>query len=293
MTPPSAPSTGTLYLVALPIGNPRDITYRSIDVLKSVDVIAAEDTRDVARLLAAHDIAAPTVSYHDFNEQSRASMLVKRLVAGQSVALVSDAGTPLISDPGYRIVTASIEAGITVNSIPGPCAAVTALVASGLPVHRFLFAGFPPRAAGKRRALFESLRHEPGTLVFYEAPHRLLACLEDVLLVLGDRKACIARSVTKPTEHYRRGSVSFLIERLQKDEHVRGETTLLVAGSENDAASADISLSAEELMLDLIAQGLEGSAVAAQLHVTLGVPRRKAYQMIVAAKRSMTGSTEM
>src|SRR5918992_1232222 len=199
--------SGTLSVVALPIGNLADMTYRAVEVLRSVDMIAAEDTRHLGKLRRAYDITTPALSYHDFNEQSRAQQLLDLLQEGKNVALVSDAGTPLVSDPGYRVVRAAIEAGVMVSSVPGACAAVTALVASGLPPTQFRFVGFPPRTTARRRSFFADLAADPATLVLYEAPHRLVACLTDAQAALGDREACVARNVTKSTESYARGSL--------------------------------------------------------------------------------------
>ncbi len=196
---------GTLYLVPVPIGNPDDLTIRGRATLKSVAVVAAEDTRHFATLARHHGIEARAVSYHDHNEEARSRELVERLRSGDDVALVSDAGTPLVSDPGYRLVRAAIDAGIAVTSLPGASAVTTALAASGLPPHPFRFIGFLPRAAAARRAALEGLRDEEATLVAFEAPRRLLAALRDAHAGLGDREACLARNLTKPHERYQRG----------------------------------------------------------------------------------------
>jgi 16S rRNA (cytidine1402-2'-O)-methyltransferase len=197
--------SGTLSVVALPIGNLGDMTFRAVDVLRTADLIAAEDTRHLLKLRRAYDITTPALSYHDFNEQARAHELVGLLLEGKHVALVSDAGTPLVSDPGYRVVRAAIDAGVRVSSVPGPNAAVAALVASGLPPTQFRFVGFPPRTSARRRVFFANLERDPATLVLYEAPHRLLATLRDALAVLGDRASCVARNITKATESFERG----------------------------------------------------------------------------------------
>ncbi len=218
-------------IVAIPIGNPDDITLRALQTLRTVDVVAAEDTRHFATLARHHGIDARAVSYHDHNEESRTRELVGRLQAGEDVALVSDAGTPLVSDPGYRLVRAAIDAGMTVTSLPGPSAVTTALAASGLPPHPFRFLGFLPRTAAARRSALEALRGDEATLIAFEAPRRLVAALRDALAVLGDRPACLARNLTKPHERYQRGPLSRLLAELEAEGEVRGECTLLIGGA--------------------------------------------------------------
>jgi 16S rRNA (cytidine1402-2'-O)-methyltransferase len=217
--------SGTLYLVATPIGNLEDVTLRALRVLREVELIACEDTRQTRRLLDHYAIHKPTVSYHEHNEQTRAPELIEKLAAGASVALVSDAGTPLVSDPGYRLVTRAVEAGIRVEPLPGASAILTALAASGLPTDAFHFAGFlPPRAAQRRKALAR-LKDEAATLIFFEAPHRILETLEDIDAVLGARPVVIAREVTKLHEEFLRGTPAEL-----RRSHItlKGEITLLV-----------------------------------------------------------------
>jgi 16S rRNA (cytidine1402-2'-O)-methyltransferase len=274
---------GTLYLVAVPIGNLRDITYRAVDVLRGVDVIAAEDTRDFRDLQREYGISPRVVSYHDFNEQTRSRQLIERLQAGESVALVSDAGTPLINDPGFRIVSAAIEAGVPVTSVPGASAVLTALTASGLPVAQFLFLGFPPRASGKRRAFFAQHQREPATLVFYEAPHRLIATLTDLLEALGDRRVCLARNLTKPHERYQRGTVSRILKELSEEESVRGEATVVVAGSAGNVPE-EVSASVTDEIAELVQQGLETRAILERIMRDHGLKRREAYELILKAR---------
>jgi 16S rRNA (cytidine1402-2'-O)-methyltransferase len=276
-----AGGAGTLYLVALPIGNLRDITYRAVDTLRSVAVIAAEDTRDFRRIQREYAIDRPVVSYHDFNERSRAPELLARLLAGESVALVSDAGTPLISDPGFRIVAAAIEAGVPVSSLPGACAAIVALAASGLPVNAFHFLGFPPRTAGQRRAFFSAARSIEATLVLYEAPHRLPAALADAFSVLGDRAACLARNLTKPHERYQRGTLSMLLNALSAEGEVRGEATLLITGAAPDEEHEERHAAASDDALRLLEQGLETRVVVEQIIATHGMKRREAYDLVL------------
>src|SRR5688572_3581088 len=206
--------SGSLHVVAVPIGNPDDLAPRARETLASVAVVAAEDTRHFATLARHHGIETRAVSYHDHNEEARSRELVGRLTAGEDVALVSDAGTPLISDPGYRLVRAAIDAGIRVTSMPGPSAVTTALAASGLPPHPFRFIGFLPRTTSARRAALDRLRADDATLVAFETPRRLVAALSDAIAVLGDRPACVARSITKAHERYQRGPLSQLIGEL-------------------------------------------------------------------------------
>ncbi len=222
-----------LYLVSTPIGNLEDITLRALAVLKSVDLVACEDTRHTRRLLDHFGIRKPTVSYHEHNEQARAEELVQRLLEGKSVAIVSDAGTPGISDPAYRIVLAAIERGIAVVPIPGAVALVAGLVASGLPTDSFLFAGFLPPKKMARRARLEELKAQRATLVLYEAPHRIRETLADALEVLGDRQASLARELTKLHEQFIRGKLSELVAHFETNQP-RGEMTLVIAGNEKD-----------------------------------------------------------
>lgn len=223
-----APLTPGLYIVAMPIGNLRDITLRALDVLAGADVILAEDTRQSAKLLAAYDIKASLKSLHDHNEAGRIPEIIALLEAGKTVAQVSDAGTPLISDPGFKLARAVIEAGFDVIPIPGACAPIAGLMAAGLPTDKFLFAGFlPPKTTGRRKAL-EKLSTTPGSLVFFESGPRLTDSLTDMQAVLGDRPAVIARELTKTYEEFRRGPISDLIEGAKADPP-RGEIVVIVA----------------------------------------------------------------
>ncbi|MDZ7270045.1 MAG: 16S rRNA (cytidine(1402)-2'-O)-methyltransferase [candidate division KSB1 bacterium] len=220
--------SGVLYVVSTPIGNLRDITLRALDVLGQVDLIAAEDTRRTAVLLAEYGIHTPMTSYHEYNRARKAPQLIARLQSGQSLALVSDAGTPGISDPGAHLVREALANGLRVEAIPGPTALVTALVISGLATDRFAFEGFLPAKKGRTTRL-ESLREETRTLVLYESPHRLLRTLRDLLRVLGDRQAVMARELTKKFQEVIRGSLSELVSTLERKK-VKGEVVLIVAG---------------------------------------------------------------
>jgi 16S rRNA (cytidine1402-2'-O)-methyltransferase len=219
---------GLLYVVATPIGNLEDITYRAVRVLGEADLIACEDTRQTRKLLDHYHIHKPTISYHDHNEAERTEDLTGRLMAGETIALVSDAGMPLVSDPGYRLVHAAIELGISVQPIPGPSASLTALAASGLPTDSFHFGGFLPPKTGQRLKLLESLAGEHATLIFYEAPHRILETLEAIKAAMGPRPVVVAREITKIHEEFLRGTAAEIHAQLAQRDSVKGEITLLI-----------------------------------------------------------------
>ena len=219
-----------LYLVATPIGNLDDITLRALDVLRCVDMIASEDTRKTSILLGHYDIHKPQKSYHAFNEEKVVPKLVDLLLEGQSIAVVSSAGTPGISDPGYSLVQAAIAHGIPVTAIPGPSALVLALTLSGLPGHSFTYKGFPPRKSAARRRFISAEAESPHTLIFYESPHRIQAFLADALAVLGDRQAALANDLTKKFESLPRGRLSELLETFNQ-EAPRGEYTVVIEGA--------------------------------------------------------------
>lgn len=221
--------SGTLYLVATPIGNLEDITLRALRVLREVNLIACEDTRHTRKLLAHYDISKPTVSYHEHNERERAADLIEKLKSGLNVALVSDAGTPLVSDPGFRLVHDSIEQGIRVVPIPGPSALITALAASGMATSEFTFAGFLPARRQARRARLAALAPLESTLVFYESPHRIKETLADARAILGNRRCVVARELTKLHEQFIRGALSEI-----EVTETRGEIVLLIGPPTND-----------------------------------------------------------
>ena len=277
--------SGVLHVVATPIGNLEDITYRAVRVLREADLIAAEDTRRSGALLRHLEIEAPRmVSFFEGNEAERTEELVAELAGGAKVALVTDAGMPGISDPGQRLVARALELGARVEVVPGPSAAVTALVASGLPADRFLFAGFPPRKPGARRELFGSLRRETAALVFYEAPDRVAETLADLAAAFGpERRAAVARELTKLHEEVLRGPLGELAEELARSPR-RGEHTLVVAGAEETAAVEEPDLEAE--VRALLAQGLGPRDVAARLVARTGLPRRRLYQLALSLART-------
>ena len=279
---PSAENSGagTLYLVATPIGNLEDMTYRAVRLLGEVDLIAAEDTRRSGQLLRHFEIEPRRlVSFFEGNEAERTDELVGELAGGARVALITDAGMPGISDPGQRLVARAIEAGIKVEVVPGPVAAMTALVGSGLATDRFLFLGFPPRAEGERRALFASLRRERATLLFYEAPDRVKTTLGDLAAALGgERRAVVARELTKLHEEYARGS----LDQLSAAElTLRGEHTLVVEGASREEAAAQ-PVDVEAAVRALLAEGLGPKDIASRLAITTGLPRRKLYQLALS-----------
>lgn len=219
---------GKLYLVATPIGNLEDITYRAVRVLKEADLIACEDTRHTRGLLDHYGIDRPTISYHEHNESGRIPDLIERLKGGQSIAVVSDAGTPLISDPGYRLVNQALAEGIVVVPIPGPSAILAALTASGLPTDAFHFGGFLPSKSSQRRKTLEAVRGFECSLVFYETPHRILEALEDVTAVLGERPIVLTRELTKMHEEFLRGTAAEVLEKLRERPSIKGEMTLVI-----------------------------------------------------------------
>jgi len=243
----SETAAGILFVVATPIGNLEDISLRAVRVLREADLIAAEDTRHTAKLLRHYDIRRPTASLHEHNEQEKVPALIDRLRGGARIALVTDAGTPAVSDPGYRLVRAAIDAGIRVEPIPGPSAVLAALVSSGLPTDSFVFAGFPPPKSAARRAWFEALRDEPRTLVFFEAPHRIRETLAAAIETLGDREAALGRELTKLHEEVLRGSLSAVLDRLGDP---RGEFTVVVAGGTDDAPAIDEQVSDHQLFIE-------------------------------------------
>ena len=277
---------GTLYLVATPIGNLADITYRALQILRDVSLIACEDTRHTRKLLQHYGIDAKTVSYHEHNEQQRARELIALLREGSDIAVVSDAGTPAISDPGFRLVRAAIDNGISVVPVPGPSAMIAALVASGLPTDEFFFGGFLPARASARRVRLSELRAVPGTLIFYEAPHRLAASVQDAYEVLGEREAVVARELTKLHEEIRRGRLSELARHYANVEP-RGEIVLLVDRTVLDQVStaATPPQSVAQLVAQFEAEGLDRRAALKKAARELGLSRAEAYRRLTRENR--------
>ncbi len=218
-----------LYLIATPIGNLSDITYRAVETLKQVDLIASEDTRKTSILLKHYEISRPQIAYHVMNEAKMAPKLLEKLKAGENIALVTNAGTPGISDPGYSLVHAALEAGVEVTSLPGPSAVITALTLADLPLHTFTFKGFPPHKEGPRKRFLEMEKDSPHTVVFYESPYRLLAFLQNALEIYGDRRAAVANDLTKKFERIYRGTLSQIAEELA-EAPIRGEYCICIEG---------------------------------------------------------------
>ncbi len=273
---------GRLYVVATPIGNLADITLRALRVLGEVDVVAAEDTRTSRKLLTHHGVRTPLVSYHAHNEEVRTSELLERMRAGERVAIISEAGTPSISDPGYRLVHEAIAAGIPVEPIPGPSALLAALVVAGLPTDAFVFEGFLPRRPTERRRRLEGLVDEARTLVFFEAPHRLDTCVAHLLEVLGDRRAALCRELTKMHEEVRRGTLSELADELRR-RPVKGEIVIVVEGA-GEAATPDLEGAVDEVFVRLEAGSTVREATRA-VSGELGVPRRALYDRVLQRRR--------
>ena len=281
---------GTLYIVSTPIGNLEDITQRALRTLREVDLIACEDTRHTRKLLNHFAIDVATISYHEHNERERADELCTMLAAGKNIALVSDAGTPIVSDPGFRVVNLAIEKGFRVVPIPGATAFVAALSASGLPSDQFLFTGFLPPRASARRARLEELRLIQATLIFYEAPHRIATALRDAVDILGNRQAVVARELTKLHEEFVRGRLNELAEHFSDRMRARGEIVLLIAGlqSEGDidpgSQTVPTSQALAERVNTLEHEGLNEKAALKKAARELGLKRDEAYRLMLTQK---------
>ncbi|HJU91427.1 MAG TPA: 16S rRNA (cytidine(1402)-2'-O)-methyltransferase [Pyrinomonadaceae bacterium] len=275
---------GTLYLVATPIGNLADITHRALQVLKDVDLIACEDTRHTHKLLQHYGISTKTISYHEHNEQQRAAELIDLLKHGNDIAVVSDAGTPSISDPGFRLVRAAIESEVAVVPVPGPSALISALIAAGLPTDEFFFAGFLPSRSNARRARLNELRSVPGTLIFYEAPHRLATALKDSYEVLGEREAAVARELTKLHEEIRRGRLSELAMHYANEENPRGEIVVLIDRNVIGETTRETTSSVAALVDQFEQDGLDHRAALKKAARELGLSRAEAYRKLLAER---------
>ncbi|QTP59686.1 16S rRNA (cytidine(1402)-2'-O)-methyltransferase [Billgrantia antri] len=278
---------GTLYVVATPIGNLEDLSPRAARLLGDVSLIAAEDTRHSARLLRHLGLTTPMLSLHEHNESARVEQLDERLVRGESIALISDAGTPLISDPGFVLVRELRARGRRIVPVPGPCALVAALSAAGLPTDRFLFQGFLPARTGARRQRLERLAANQETLVFYESPHRIRDTLKDIEAVLGERHLVLARELTKSFETFLDGSAAVLLACMESDpDQARGEFVIMVAGAEERVEADAASLEADALLAALLAEGVgvkQAAAVAARL---LGGAKKAWYERTQALKEA-------
>ncbi len=286
MMAPAADHPGTLYIVATPIGNLEDITYRAVRILTQADQIACEDTRHTKKLLTHYRIKNRLVSCHEHNEASRIPGFITSLKAGLDIALVSDAGTPSISDPGYRLVRAASENGIPVIPVPGPSAVLAGLSVAGLATDTFFFSGFLPRKKGKRAKAIEALKFLPATLVFYESPKRVITLVKEALVILGDRPAMVAREITKRHEEYLRGDLSRILESLSSRVSVKGECSLFISGSVESSP-----LISEEILESAIREGLQRpglgtSALAKQLATEFGMPKKEIYDRIIRLKET-------
>lgn len=269
--------SGTLYVVATPIGNLEDITLRALRILREVDQIACEDTRHTRHLLDRHGIAKPLVSYHEHNEQSRAEELLRELEGGKNIALVSDAGTPLIADPGYRLVAQARSRGVTVSPIPGASALISALSASGLPTDSFFFGGFLPARKTQRRKILEEMKAYPATSVFYEAPHRIVEALGDIAEVLGPRRVTLGRELTKIHEEFLVGDASELLDVLAKRPPLKGEITLMIGKGEASAVDAIPMEAAFDKLLEAGVPRMEAMKTVAR---DRGLSKREVYQKL-------------
>jgi 16S rRNA (cytidine1402-2'-O)-methyltransferase len=268
---------GRLYVVSTPIGNLEDITFRAIRILKEVDWIACEDTRTTGNLLRHYGIQTRTLSYHEHNEAERAAELFDRLKSGETGALVSDAGTPLLNDPGYRIVRGLAQAGFQVEAIPGPSALLAALVVSGLPVDQFHFAGFLPAKQGQRLRLLESLAQEPATLIFYEAPHRILESLADIAAVLRYREIAVARELTKIHEEVLRGTAAAIHSKLEARDAIKGEFVVLISkATEPEPGHTPLG----EAIANLIAVGIPRMDAIKTVAHERGLSKREVYKLV-------------
>lgn len=279
---------GTLYVVATPAGSRDDITLRALRVLGQVDLIAAEDTRHSGRLLKHHGIRNRFIAYHEHNEQRQAPVLVQKLLDGQTIALVSNAGTPTISDPGYRLVRAAAFAGIRVVPVPGVCAAVAALSASGLPTDSFVFVGFLQRKKNRRIEQLQALASEPRTIIFYESPRRLVALIEELVRILGNRRAVLAREVTKRYEEFLRGTLTELKTLLARRPEIKGECTLLVEGRQGESGPGEAippNIRAE-LRKRLDGEGISLSKLVRRMAAEYNLPRNRLYEEALAVQQS-------
>jgi 16S rRNA (cytidine1402-2'-O)-methyltransferase len=275
--------SGRLYIVATPIGNLEDITYRAVRILREVDSIACEDTRQTRKLLDHYGIGKPAVSYHEHNEMERAVELAAQMSAGANIALVTDAGVPLVSDPGYRLVRAAIDAGVPVHPIPGPSAALAALSASGLPTDSFRFGGFLPVKPGQRVKALEAIREEHATVIFYEAPHRILDALQAVDETLGNRPVVIGRELTKIHEEFLRGTAREIHDTLAARDSIKGEFTLLI-GKATEPPPDDTPLG--EAVDALENAGMPRMEAIKQVAHRRGLSKREVYSQLLSSRKA-------
>ena len=270
---------GTLYICATPIGNLSDITLRCLETLKSVDIIAAEDTRHTAKLLNAYEIKKSVTSYYEHNKIMKSGKIIGMLLEGKNVALVSDAGTPIISDPGDMLLNECIENGIEVVPLPGPCAAICALTVSGLNAKRFTFVGFLPPKTNDRKRELEALASLDSTLVFYEAPHKIKASLKDMLEVLGNRRVTLHREMTKKFEQVLRLDLESAVKYFNENEP-KGEFVIITEGAEKNAVAADFGMTVEEHVASYVKSGMDKKEAIRQCAKDRNIPKREVYNLI-------------
>lgn len=270
---------GTLYIVATPVGNLEDMSFRAVRILKQVDLIAAEDTRHSKKLLAHYGIPTPMISFHEHNENKRTVQLIEALKTGKNIALISDAGTPLVSDPGYSLVKEVAHENIPVIPIPGCNAAIAGLSVAGLPTDTFVFYGFLPRKAQKQALALENLKLQQATLIFYESPKRICALIQQALEILGDRRACLAREMTKLHEEYLRGPLSEILASLELRTQVKGECVLFVEGANAPAPLGSDQL--ESIILSKLALNPSTADLARDISKTFLVPKKQVYDLIL------------
>ncbi len=278
---------GNLYIVATPIGNRDDITIRALNILEQADTIAAEDTRHTGRFLSHHKIKGNLVSYHEHNEKKRTPDLIKKLKQGLSVALVSNAGTPSVSDPGYCLIKEAIASNIKVVPIPGVSAAITALSAAGLPTDSFIFIGFLSKTKNKRLKQLRELANEQRTMIFYESPKRILKLLDEIKLIIGDRYCVLSREMTKLHEEFIRDSVSEIFQNLKARPAIKGEITLLVKGYIKDK-DVPLEIIKQEIKKNIDLTDNKLSSIAKQIAIKYGLPKSKVYEMALKIKGEKT-----
>ena len=280
--------TGTLYIVATPMGNLEDITFRAVRILKEADIIAAEDTRHSRKLLNHYGISTPMTACHEHNEAQRSADLIHRLKTGQNIALISDAGTPLISDPGYTLVSTAAEHRIPVVPVPGCNAAVTGLSAAGLPTDSFLFYGFPPKKQGRLNNALNDHKTQVATLIFYESPKRIKRLVTSALEIFGDRNACLCRELTKRHEEFLRGSLSEILTALSARDQIKGECVLLISGNTDQPAELG-----QNDLEDVIRQHLTADDspktgdLAKELSTAFNLPKKQIYDTILRVKQTI------
>ena len=279
---------GILYVVATPLGNRDDITLRALNVLREVDLIAAEDTRKTRGFLTLHAIKNHLISYHEHNEAERAPALIAKLQKGVSIALVSNAGTPTVSDPGYRLIEATLDNHLSVIPIPGVCAATAALSVAGLPTDSFIFVGFLAKKKAKRVRQLKELASEPRTLIFYESPRRILTLLNETIEIMDDRRGVLAREMTKLHEEFIRGRLSEITEALEDRNNIKGECTLLVAGNDRDKDNS-WPMVRQQIEAAVLAGQNSLSAIAREMAATSGIAKNKIYAEALKISKELDG----